>query len=143
MDVDHPLITGGGYDHESVALVGLKTWMNLGKSCEEHRPLAFEADEVRLFLFWVCRILYPFKPAICRCKSTAIRPKLLKKFACHDGFDSRIYRCGTFTLCPERSPSPANLVDTEPGVSRSNGLYSNRRRDVIPLYRQKVIAIDH
>ncbi len=44
MDVDHPLITGGGYDYESVALVGLKTWMNPGKSCEEHRSLAFEAD---------------------------------------------------------------------------------------------------
>lgn len=29
MDVDHPLITGGGYDHETVAFMRLKTWMDL------------------------------------------------------------------------------------------------------------------
>ncbi|CAI8903718.1 hypothetical protein PST407_04910 [Pseudomonas syringae pv. tomato] len=34
MDVDHPLITRGGFDHESVVLVELKTRMNLGRSRE-------------------------------------------------------------------------------------------------------------
>lgn len=142
MDIDHSLITCGGNDHKSVALIRLKSCLNLCKSCKKNRLLAFEADEVRLFLLWVIWIFHPLKPPIRGRNCAPIRPKLLEELARRYRFDARINRCWTFIPSPKRSPTPAYLVDTQASLRRSNDFNAGRRRNVVTLDGPEVVPID-
>lgn len=132
MDIDHAFVTRGGDDDKAVAIIRLHTLMHLGQSCEEHRNLLFQRNEVRLLFLRIFFVLDPFEPAVRRREYASVWPELIEELAGDDGLDSRVDRVRTLSLRPEWRPAPSDLINAQ---AIPNRRMISTRVDGATLYR--------